>query len=331
MLALAPADLAAGLAAGGAPADLAAQQAEHVDQKMADCILALYRSAVTVGDEWEARWQPCRARPALVLWGANDPYVGPEFGVRLAARIEGELDRVRRLLPLVAVGARAARRRRHSSSSGAPPARPPPAPAARAAYLAAASDAICPFGDLRENFGSGGSQAVIPARPPSSGHSPANTPQVHSKPGTVQSCSIQMSLSGDLATTGGGALRLGHRLGADDHATLHAQPAIEVVLVPPVVRPGEALRRATRVEHEVAEPDDLGVGVRAVVEQLGRRRGVEAGRRAWCSCSARRCRARTASTCGTRPLRPARPSGTSPRRRGRSSARPAAPRRPRRG
>jgi pimeloyl-ACP methyl ester carboxylesterase len=91
MLALAPADLAAGLAAGGAPADLAAQQAENVDQKMAECILALYRSAVTVGDEWEDAVSAMPPRPALVLWGANDPYVGPEFGVRLAARIEGEL------------------------------------------------------------------------------------------------------------------------------------------------------------------------------------------------------------------------------------------------
>ena len=91
MLGLAPADLAAGLTAGGAPADLAAHQAEHLDQQMAECILALYRSAVTVGDEWENAVTDMPRRPALVFWGADDPYVTPEFGVRLAARIDGEL------------------------------------------------------------------------------------------------------------------------------------------------------------------------------------------------------------------------------------------------
>jgi pimeloyl-ACP methyl ester carboxylesterase len=91
MLSLPTADLAGGLAAGGAPADLATRQAERIDQLMADCILALYRSAVTVGDEWEDAVTAMPARPALVLWGADDPYVTPEFGARLAARVDGEL------------------------------------------------------------------------------------------------------------------------------------------------------------------------------------------------------------------------------------------------
>ena len=29
--------------------------------------------------------------PALVLWGRDDPYVTPEYGERLAARIDAEL------------------------------------------------------------------------------------------------------------------------------------------------------------------------------------------------------------------------------------------------
>ena len=43
--------------------------------------------------------------------------------------------------------------------------------------------------------GSGDSHAVPPIRPPSSGHSPLNVPQVHSNPGTTHACTIQMSVS----------------------------------------------------------------------------------------------------------------------------------------
>jgi pimeloyl-ACP methyl ester carboxylesterase len=91
MIAMAPDDLALGLAAGGAPPELAAQQAADVDQRMADCILALYRSAVNVGAEWEGAVAAMPRVPALVLWGRDDPYVGPEFAERLAARIDAEL------------------------------------------------------------------------------------------------------------------------------------------------------------------------------------------------------------------------------------------------
>jgi pimeloyl-ACP methyl ester carboxylesterase len=70
----------------------AQEMAGHVDDDMKRCILALYRSAVKVGDEWEDDVTAVSGRlPALVLWGRDDPYVGPEFGERLAQRLQGRL------------------------------------------------------------------------------------------------------------------------------------------------------------------------------------------------------------------------------------------------
>jgi pimeloyl-ACP methyl ester carboxylesterase len=48
-------------------------------------ILALYRSAVRVGTEWEGDLGRVPSR-GLVLWGENDPYAAPVFGSRLASR-----------------------------------------------------------------------------------------------------------------------------------------------------------------------------------------------------------------------------------------------------
>jgi len=91
MVAMPKADLAVGLAAGGSPPDLAEIQAAALDEAMGRCILALYRSAVTVGAEWEDACSAMPRRPALVLWGGDDPYVTPEFGEQLARRIDAEL------------------------------------------------------------------------------------------------------------------------------------------------------------------------------------------------------------------------------------------------
>jgi pimeloyl-ACP methyl ester carboxylesterase len=88
MVALPTADLAEGLAAGGAPADLAAVQAEHVDAEMARCILALYRSAVTVGAEWQPAVDAMPHRPAVVFHGGDDPYVDVAVMARLGARLD---------------------------------------------------------------------------------------------------------------------------------------------------------------------------------------------------------------------------------------------------
>jgi pimeloyl-ACP methyl ester carboxylesterase len=85
MESLTPATLAPGLAASGVPADDAEEAARHVDATMKACILQLYRSAVTVGREWEGDLLRVRA-PGLVLWGDEDPFAAPAFGARLAER-----------------------------------------------------------------------------------------------------------------------------------------------------------------------------------------------------------------------------------------------------
>jgi pimeloyl-ACP methyl ester carboxylesterase len=61
--------------------------AGSIDDTMKTCILALYRSAVNVGAEWEddvARG--ASTRPGLVLWGRDDPYVSASMAERLAKR-----------------------------------------------------------------------------------------------------------------------------------------------------------------------------------------------------------------------------------------------------
>ena len=90
MAAFDPKALTDGLVAGGVPADVAPEVARHVDETMKTCILGLYRSAVRVGEEWQADVERV-TRPALVLWSRDDPYVAPRFAERLAARVRGEL------------------------------------------------------------------------------------------------------------------------------------------------------------------------------------------------------------------------------------------------
>ena len=82
---LTPETLASGLAAAGVPAADVADTARYVDETMKRSILALYRSGVRVGAEWEHGLARIGA-PGLVLWGADDPYAGPVFGNRLASR-----------------------------------------------------------------------------------------------------------------------------------------------------------------------------------------------------------------------------------------------------
>jgi pimeloyl-ACP methyl ester carboxylesterase len=72
------------MAAGVPPAD-ATVASQHVDSTMKRSILALYRSAVTVGREWIDDLRRIQA-PGLMLWGQNDPYAAPLYGGRLAGR-----------------------------------------------------------------------------------------------------------------------------------------------------------------------------------------------------------------------------------------------------
>jgi pimeloyl-ACP methyl ester carboxylesterase len=79
------ADVMAGvLAQQGLDAAYARAVAEKIDDTMKDCILKLYRSATKVAEDWPMLSAP--APPGLVIVGADDPYVPPVFGQRLAER-----------------------------------------------------------------------------------------------------------------------------------------------------------------------------------------------------------------------------------------------------
>ena len=82
---LTPEALASGLVAAGVPPADAAVTAQHTDATMKRSILALYRSAVTVGLEWVDDLRRVQA-PGLLLWGEKDPYAAPVYGSRLAGR-----------------------------------------------------------------------------------------------------------------------------------------------------------------------------------------------------------------------------------------------------
>jgi pimeloyl-ACP methyl ester carboxylesterase len=55
-----------------------------------DCILALYRSAVHIGAEWQPDLERVEV-PSMVIWGREDPYVPLTWAERLAERMKGEL------------------------------------------------------------------------------------------------------------------------------------------------------------------------------------------------------------------------------------------------
>ncbi len=75
----------AALVAVGVPAADAAKAGARLDATMKHCILALYRSAVHAGSEWEDDLRRVSA-PGLVLWGEKDPFASVEFGARLAGK-----------------------------------------------------------------------------------------------------------------------------------------------------------------------------------------------------------------------------------------------------
>ena len=73
-----PSEFANVLASQNVPGDLAAEVVSRMDDTMKACILGLYRSALTVGKEW----QPGLANitsPGLVFWGVNDVPCPVEF------------------------------------------------------------------------------------------------------------------------------------------------------------------------------------------------------------------------------------------------------------
>jgi pimeloyl-ACP methyl ester carboxylesterase len=90
MAAFTPEALVEGLVSARVPREFARQTSAHVDATMKTAILGLYRSAVRVGEEWQPELERV-TRPALVVWGAEDPYVSTRFAERLTARVRGEL------------------------------------------------------------------------------------------------------------------------------------------------------------------------------------------------------------------------------------------------
>ncbi|MEV7885853.1 alpha/beta fold hydrolase [Streptomyces sp. NPDC002817] len=68
------------------PSELAEEMVRHVDGPMKHSVLRLYRSALTMGADWEPALANLSA-PALVFWGALDPACQVEFGEKLATAV----------------------------------------------------------------------------------------------------------------------------------------------------------------------------------------------------------------------------------------------------
>ena len=84
MKALTPDAMTGALTQQGFDPAYARAVADKIDDTMKSCILKLYRSAINVGAEWRELSAP--VPPGLVIFGADDPYVAPRFGERLAER-----------------------------------------------------------------------------------------------------------------------------------------------------------------------------------------------------------------------------------------------------
>ena len=237
------------------------------------------------------RSRRCRARPSLVLWGRDDPYVPPEIGERHGGRASTrELHRVRRLRPLVAVGARRASPPPRSSGSGRRRAEPAPAP--RPALLAGR---LVLVRDLARRCAGPARRTRCRRR----GHRARGT---HRR--TRPSCTPTRARSsrGPSRCRRAGPCappRAVHSLVASCVSAptttppFMQRPPLKLCWCQRSFGPGEALGRAVRVEHQVAEPDDLGVGRRCRRRAARTVRAGSNSRRARCSCSARRCTART--------------------------------------
>ena len=79
-----PSAIADFMAKAGLPMESAKKAVRHIDQKMGDCILRLYRSAVEVGKQWQPDLGKVQA-PGLVFWGEEDTACPVEFAIELAS------------------------------------------------------------------------------------------------------------------------------------------------------------------------------------------------------------------------------------------------------
>jgi pimeloyl-ACP methyl ester carboxylesterase len=84
MTALTPDAMTAVLSQQGLDAAYARAVGDLVDARMKTCILALYRSAIRVAEDWTPLAAP--VPPGLVIWGGDDPYASVDYGRRLAER-----------------------------------------------------------------------------------------------------------------------------------------------------------------------------------------------------------------------------------------------------
>lgn len=78
------------LTTSGVPRATAEQTERRIDDEMKDAILRLYRSAVHVGAEWQPGVETI-TRPALIIWGAADPFADVALAERLAKRVHAKL------------------------------------------------------------------------------------------------------------------------------------------------------------------------------------------------------------------------------------------------
>ena len=88
------ADFAKFMAQSGVPMEAANEKVAHIDEKMKDSILRLYRSATHVGEQWQPDLQKVDT-PGLVFWGEKDTACPPSFADELAGDTKA-----RRLLKL---------------------------------------------------------------------------------------------------------------------------------------------------------------------------------------------------------------------------------------
>jgi pimeloyl-ACP methyl ester carboxylesterase len=84
MAALTPEAITGACVAQGIAEDAARGIASRIDDRMKSSVLALYRSAVNVSEDWTPLSAP--TPPGLVLWGADDPYAPAQFAKNLAER-----------------------------------------------------------------------------------------------------------------------------------------------------------------------------------------------------------------------------------------------------
>ena len=84
-LALSPEEQAGVFEAFGVPHERAMKLAGGLDQTMADCILALYRSATNVGIEWAPDFKDI-PKPGMVVVPADDPFLADDMAQASAGR-----------------------------------------------------------------------------------------------------------------------------------------------------------------------------------------------------------------------------------------------------